>query len=119
MEKKSLDPRKKRGAAAEELVARYCVVRGYRIVERNWRRAEGEIDIIAEKEGVLYFIEVRSRSQKEFGEPVESITAAKKKQMLKMAAIYLQELGGERECSLALAAVRLDKNEVRLILDMF
>ena len=115
---KTKDRRKQKGAAAEELAAKFCRSNGYAIIERNWRRAAGEIDIIAGKDGVTYFIEVRSRSGDDFGTPVESINRAKKEQIIKTAALYMAEQGKEISCEFCVAAVRLDKGSVELIFDI-
>jgi ribonuclease HII len=50
------------GATAEDVAAQYLVRQGYRIVERNWKTARCEIDIIAERRNVTYFVEVKYRS---------------------------------------------------------
>src|SRR5512136_3123638 len=50
--------RKETGAIAENIAADYLSKRGYKIRERNYRTREGEIDIIAEKDGTLVFVEV-------------------------------------------------------------
>ena len=115
---KAKDRRKQKGAAGEALAAQFCLAHDYVITERNWRRAAGEIDIIAKKNGVTYFIEVRSRSGTDFGTPVESIDRAKKEQIIKTASLYMAEQGRELMCEFAVAAVHLDKREVELIFDI-
>jgi len=54
------DPRAILGREAEELVSRRLAADGYRILDRNWRRSWGELDIVAEKDSVLHFIEVKA-----------------------------------------------------------
>ncbi len=50
------------GSLGEELAVRFLVKRGYNILDRNYRRPWGELDIVAEKEGKIHFVEVKSVS---------------------------------------------------------
>ncbi len=85
------DPRRALGKLGETLAARELERRGYRIVERNWRCSIGEIDIVAEKDGQLVIVEVRTRRGDERGTPQESITPAKQVKLIELAQTYLQE----------------------------
>ena len=64
----------------------------FRIKETNFRCPLGEIDIIAEHKKCLIFVEVRTRSNNEFGTPEESITSAKKRKLIKLVQSYTQTL---------------------------
>ena len=77
------------GAKGEALAVKHLKGLGYRIVERNFRVRAGEIDIIAEQEGTLVFIEVKTRTDIRFGPPSESITASKKNHLSKAALEYM------------------------------
>lgn len=87
-------PKKELGAKGEEIAVRYLKNRGYRILERNYQIKLGEIDIIAEQGADLVFIEVKTRSDTLFGSPFDSVTAAKQKQLSKVALEYI----GKRGC---------------------
>ncbi len=101
--------RRSLGAAAESFVAAYLEARGYRIRARNWRSPFGEIDLIAEGEGWLRFIEVRARRNDRFGQPEESLTPRKRWRLLQTALAYLAQLEGPEPCwRVDLAAVILD-----------
>jgi putative endonuclease len=78
-----------RGRGAEELAVALLEKRGYRIVSRNWRRPEGELDLVAEDGGTCVFVEVRSRTGEEFGHPLESVDARKRAQIIRSARLYL------------------------------
>ena len=54
---------------------------GYRILQRNYRTAFGEIDIVAEHQGVLVFIEVKARKSGRYGHPKVAITAQKRRKI--------------------------------------
>ena len=61
---------------------------GFKILERNYRKTYGEIDIIAIDKDVLAFIEVKTRTSGQFGTPLESITHWKLKSLIKTAQFY-------------------------------
>lgn len=83
--------RKSFGNFGEELAADYLKERGYKIVERNYTCQLGEIDIIAKKGGGLYFVEVKTRRDEYFGNPLESITLNKQRQLVKISKYYLMK----------------------------
>ena len=78
------------GALAERLAAALLEASGYRIVERNWRRPEGELDLVAYDQGVLVFVEVRSRTGEERGHPLETVNARKRTRVVRAARLYLE-----------------------------
>ena len=102
------DSRRALGQLGEALAARELERRGYRIVERNWRCPIGEIDIIAEKDGRLVIVEVRTRRGDERGTPQESITPAKQARLIQAAQTYLQEHAlDDRDWRIDVVAVEL------------
>lgn len=84
------DPRRRFGDRGEDLAADFFLARGYAIVGRNWRCRAGEIDLVAEKDGVLHFIEVKTRRTREFGYPEEAITPRKLKHLRLAIETFLQ-----------------------------
>ena len=97
------------GAFGEATIARYLESRGYDIIERNWRIKEGEIDIIAcSADGLLHFVEVKTRSSLAFGDPLEAIDRNKARRLQRLALAWLathHQLG--RDFSIDVAAVLL------------
>ncbi len=87
------DTRRALGKRGETLAAQKLLSLGYTIRERNWRCAVGELDIVAEKDGALIFVEVRTRRGDRFGTPEESITPAKRTKLIEVAQTYLDEHG--------------------------
>jgi putative endonuclease len=79
------------GRHAEELAAAFLERAGLRVVVRNWRRPEGELDIVADDAGTCVFVEVRSRTGEAQGHPLESITPRKQAQVIRAARLYLSE----------------------------
>ena len=78
------------GDFGERVAAAHLEAKGYRIRERNFRVAEGEIDIIAERGGTLVFVEVRTRRGDSRGTAAESITARKAAHLVAAAQAYVQ-----------------------------
>lgn len=65
------------GKLGERLAAEYLLEKKFDILHQNWRFKHWEIDIIAEKENTLHFVEVKTRRNKNFGYPEEAITQKK------------------------------------------
>ena len=86
------------GASAEALAAEFLAKRGLVIVERNWRRRVGEIDLIVRDGDMLVFVEVRLRRPADFGGAAASITAAKQARLLKAAGLYLARFAHAPPC---------------------
>ncbi|MBN2438674.1 MAG: YraN family protein [Deltaproteobacteria bacterium] len=83
--------RMRTGKKGEELAAVFLAESGYRIVERNYRCIFGEIDIVAEEEETLVFVEVKSRRSGAYGEPQLAVGVEKQKKISRIAMHYLQE----------------------------
>ena len=66
-------------------------MRGFKIIEQNWRRPRAEIDIIARKDDVIHFIEVKYRVRDDQGSGLDAITSTKLKQMRRAAWLYVDE----------------------------
>jgi len=84
---------KKLGDLGEKLAARSLALKGYSIIARNFRCKLGEIDIIALDKGTLVFVEVRSRSDEEYGLPYETINHIKKRRLRKVATAFQMKYG--------------------------
>jgi len=81
------------GAAGEELAAAWYVARGYRVVCRNWRCRDGELDLVVRKGRQLVFVEVKARTTDRFGIPAEAVTRAKQVRIRRLARQYLASTG--------------------------
>lgn len=76
----------------ENLAANYLQTKGYKIITRNWRYSRmGEIDIIAQYNNEIIFVEVKARTSKFCGDPAESVTPSKQRQIMKLAEIYISQ----------------------------
>ena len=77
------------GKWAEEIAVAYLIEKQYQILHTNWRAGRGDIDIIALDKSYLVFVEVKGGSSVIFGPPELRITEAKKKQVYKLASLFL------------------------------
>ena len=96
------------GIDYEALAAAYLQNKGYRIIEKNYRCKAGEIDLIAEHEGYLCFIEVKYRKDDRFGSPAAAVDRAKQRTISRAARIYLAAHGYDQwtACRFDVAAIR-------------
>lgn len=104
------------GQRGEQAAAEYLQSMGFRIVERNWKTKWCEIDIVAEKQSRLYFVEVKYRQRLDQGGGLAAITAAKKRQMKFAAELWMQSRG-EHDASLSVITVHGDDFEVAEFLE--
>ncbi len=81
------------GAKGEELATQFLKKNGYKIIERNFRIRGGEIDIIALDGQTLVYIEVKTRTNHQFGLPVESVTSSKLNFLIRAAKFYRNNRG--------------------------
>jgi len=79
------------GKLGEQLACKALEKNGYRILEKNYRCRQGEIDLVARQRDCIVFIEVRSKTGDSFGTPQESVTTVKKQRMLATALDYLSK----------------------------
>ena len=78
------------GRWGEDAAAEYLTANGYTVLARNVHSAHGEIDIVASQDGLLVFVEVKTRSSHTFAYPEDSVTRRKQAYMLSAAEEYLQ-----------------------------
>lgn len=83
------------GKRGEDCAAAFLVEAGYTIVDRNWRCAQGEIDLVAFDGIETAFIEVKTRSSVAFGHPLEAITTQKLARLRRLAAAWCQTHPGD------------------------
>lgn len=79
------------GKEGEDEAARFLEAQGYRIRHRNWRSGRKELDIVAEHQGELVIVEVRTRGNRKYGAPEESISEAKIRRIVSSADAYLRK----------------------------
>ena len=83
------DPRHQFGQASEMQAERFLLAKGYRILDRNVRTPLGELDLVAEDQGVVVFVEVKGRATEAFGGALLAVDQRKRVKLMKLAAQYL------------------------------
>lgn len=109
------------GNVGEEIACRYLEKKGYKVIARNYLRPWGEIDIIAEKSGIVRFVEVKTISRATpdvaSGEvarenntyrPEEQVHPVKLKKLSRTADLYMNDQRDERDYQIDVVAVYLD-----------
>ena len=77
------------GPGGEAAAAEYLENRGYRILEKNFRISGSEVDLIAQKEDTLCFVEVKTRGTDEYGLPEEFVDARKRRKIIRAARVFI------------------------------
>lgn len=110
------------GQHGEELACRELRRRGYAIVARRYRTRHGEIDIVAMDEGVLVFVEVKTRSDRRFGSPLAAVTPFKQRRLTRMALDYLvrsRTTGAPCRFDVVSVAISRGKSRVEVVTNAF
>ena len=110
------------GVGGEDLAAGWYEEHGYEILERNWRRREGEVDLIVRRGATVVFSEVKTRSTDRFGTGAESVLPAKQRRLRRLASRWLSELtpaAGRARVELRFDVVSITAGQVEVIEDAF
>lgn len=106
------------GRAGEQRAVEHLRSMGYRILDRNWRCPQGEIDIVATRERELVVVEVKTRRSEAYGHPLEAIDARKSARLWRLAAAWIaahpDDARGRRLRVDAIALVGTDPASARL-----
>ena len=103
-----MSTQKNLGKLGEDCAANFLDAAGYTIVARNFRIRSAEIDIIAQLDNVIVFVEVKARSNIRHGLPSEAVNLRKQKKIIEAAGVFLQN---EKFCD---CACRFDVVEIYL-----
>jgi len=110
------------GRDGEETAAAWYEDHGYEVLERNWRRREGEVDLIARKGRTVVFCEVKTRSSDAFGTGAEAVLPAKQRRIRRLASRWLAELtpaSGRALVDLRFDVVSITGGDVDVLEDAF
>ena len=111
------------GERGEMVAWNYLAKQGYKILEKNYRCKIGEIDVVAQKEKKLSFIEIKTRAHHGFGRPEESVHPIKQRKLIQLAKWYLKDKRKEEaSVSFDVLAITWKENEepdMRLIENAF
>jgi len=87
------DERHKRGLAGEQQAIQYLLSRGWHIVAHRFRVGHTEIDLIVQQGSLVAFVEVKARRGDAFGSPLEAVTGAKRRELVKAARVWVDRYG--------------------------
>lgn len=104
------------GQIGEEIAEKFLTDKNYTILERNWRYRYLELDLIAQKDGVLVFIEVKCREHSRFGFPEDAVGRKKEERIYQAASEYMYRINHESEIRFDIIAITL---EPKLKIDHF
>jgi putative endonuclease len=99
------------GNTGEAMAADYLLQNGYRILHQNWRHSHWEVDIIAEKDSILHFIEVKTRRTKKFGFPEDNVDKKKIKNLINAAEEFLYQYPHWKRIQFDILSITMLKNE--------
>lgn len=99
------------GNKGEELAVHFLKEKGYTILYRNWRYQKNEVDIIASKDNLLVFVEVKTRSSLDFGLPQEFVKSSQIKRLIYAANAFIEQLNSSQEVRFdIIAIIKREKN---------
>ena len=101
------------GKTGENAAEKYLKKNGYTILERNYRKTYGEIDIIAKHGENIAFVEVKTRKSDLYGTPAEFVTKSKQKKIIKTAYSYIQKYDLDAEFTFDIIEVYIDGLRVK------
>lgn len=81
------------GALGERIAERWLTKKGWRIVYRRFRVGHRDIDLVAQRDDVIAFVEVKARKGAEFGDPVEAVHQRKQRDLTKSAKVWIDRHG--------------------------
>lgn len=105
---------KKIGDKGEDYTVSYLKKRGYKILDRNYRKNYGEIDIVARKGDMLCFVEVKTRHSNTVTQPYEAVDFRKRAKIIRTAEAYLIENRLQINCRFDISEVFVDKETLKL-----
>ncbi len=101
---------KNTGNKGEDLTTNWLIEKGFEIIARNYRFKHSEVDIIASKNNILHFVEVKTRTNAAFGLPEESIDEKKMNALKKAASAFIEENEQWKNIQFDVMAITLSKN---------
>ncbi len=116
------DRRSALGLEGEDVAAAWYENAGYEVIDRNWRRREGEVDLIVRRDRTVVFCEVKTRTSDRFGTGAESVLEAKQRRIRRLASRWLSELtpaSGRSRVDVRFDVVSITAGEVEVIEDAF
>ena len=102
------------GDMGEKKAVKFLKKKGYKILETNFKTNFGEIDIIAKKDEYICFVEVKTRSTDDFGEPREAVDFYKQKKITSVAQYYITKQKDDVLCRFDVIEVKYKKENLKI-----
>ena len=99
------------GSTGEAMAVKYFTDNGFTLLHQNWRHSHWEVDIIAAKENVLHFIEVKTRRNNKFGQPEESVDEKKIRNLFNASEEYQHQYPEWKRVQYDVLSITVHKNE--------
>ena len=103
------------GEIGEEYAVKFLKKKKYKILERNYRKRYGEIDIIAENKNYIVFVEVKTRNTASLTSAADAVNRQKQLKIIKTASLYLAENETEKFCRFDVCEVYVNADNLKLV----
>lgn len=102
------------GKQGEDMAVEYLVAKNYKILARNYRFEKAEVDILAEKDGILAVVEVKTRSTDDFGNPQDFVKPKQIQRLVKAVDAFIQDHSIDLEVRFDVLAIILNNSQKRI-----
>lgn len=99
------------GREGEVIAKQYLENNGYEVLDENWTFGKAEVDLIVYKDGVMVFVEVKTRTSVAFGQPEDFVQKAKQKQMELASTEYIALMNHQNDIRFDIIAITFTKNK--------
>lgn len=103
------------GEIGEEYASKFLKKKKYKILERNYRKRYGEIDIIAENKNYIVFVEVKTRHRDSMTSAADAVNRQKQLKIIKTASMYLAENETDKFCRFDVCEVYINSDNLKLV----
>lgn len=103
------------GEIGEEYASKFLKKKKYKILERNYRKRYGEIDIIAENKNYIVFVEVKTRHKDSMISAADAVNRQKQIRIIKTASMYLAENETDKFCRFDVCEVYINSDNLKLV----
>lgn len=103
------------GTNGEKIAENFLQSKGYKILCRNWKWEKKEVDLVADKDGLLVFVEVKTRSAAYFGYPEDAVGTAKQEYMKTAAEEYLYRHPEYEQIRFDIISIMMQKDTIKEI----
>ncbi|WP_285010426.1 YraN family protein [Pedobacter faecalis] len=100
------------GKRGEQIAREYLENLGYSILKMNWRCGRAEVDLIASYEGTVIFVEVKTRSSVDYGQPEEFVSYHKERQLEYASSVYIDMTNHQKEIRFDVIAIVFENKDI-------